>query len=210
MRSFFVPCLAWIAFLTPPASSAVTTPPPSDVLLITGPDGVTPLTDVNGHPTSAVIPETNGEGTVELTVAGSLGLNAGAHASLGFAEVPSGLSDLLTITTEGLPTSLTAPSNPATAVTFTFESLPEGTTVPDCGNAQARIHESGKLDDVTGSLMSQLGGQAALHVLVQSDISEVPEPSTAVLLAAGLGCTSFLSQRRRTSCSSPAKQGSSF
>jgi hypothetical protein len=74
MRALPALFLFFFALLASPAGRAATVQPESDVLPITGPDGVTPLTEIHGNQTSGAMLVNDREVGIQFTVAESLGL----------------------------------------------------------------------------------------------------------------------------------------
>jgi hypothetical protein len=149
--------------------------------------------DINGKPAIATITEeaeAGGVASVSIVI-GHLLLPGSRGSFLGLLDpvttIPAG-SDMLTFS-GGVAFGLCSASDPAHAV----DCAPVVDGIPVRGIPN--ILETGQPQEVA-TFPSPIGN-GNIHVIVQSSLESVPEPSTVALLAAGLGCLSVVRRRNR-------------
>jgi len=182
--------LAFATILVSGPAMAVT----SDTFQITDANG-TILMDVNGVPAAGSLLETDeptgGFGRLDFEMNGTISATVSTLISAGLQE-PGAVGIL------GVSDAVFIVQQPQNHLSVEFVSDTESTlNICDAavGGPAVCMSENGQMQDLT-SLLFPMGG-APFHVKIQSDITEVPEPSTAPLLAAGLGCVSLARRRLR-------------
>jgi hypothetical protein len=158
----------------------------SDSIQITDANG-TVLTQTNGQPAAGSLLEADESGSVGILTLGLTGTISSAEVSAGLQEPGSvglmGLSDSVFIVRQ-------AQNN--LSVTFASDAEGPGVCDPAIGGPDVCMAETGLVQDLTPLLFP--AGGAPFRVKIQSD-TEVPEPSTALILGVGLGVLSVVRRR---------------